>query len=81
MRTLEGHAGGVTSACVSPDGALVVTASHDQTARVWSLADGALVRTLEGHASALTSACVSPDGALVVTASADRTARVYVAML
>ena len=78
---LAGHAGPVTSACVSPDGALVVTASDDKTARVWALADGALVRTLEGHAGGVMSACVSPDGAFVVTASADKTARVYVAML
>ena len=74
---LAGHADWVRSACVSPDGALVVTASDDKTARVWSLADGALVRTLEGHAGGVTSACVSPDGALVVTASHDQTARVW----
>ena len=32
---LEGHTGRVNSACVSPDGKHVVTASEDETARAW----------------------------------------------
>ena len=37
QRTLEGHKHWVLSACVSPDGVHVVTASKDGTARVWGL--------------------------------------------
>ena len=37
---LEGHTGSVLSACVTPDGQHVVTASDDKTARVWLLAEG-----------------------------------------
>ena len=69
MRTLEGHTDGLSSACVTPDGQHVVTASWDKTARVWRLSDGSLVRTLEGHTDAVLSACVTPDGQHVVTAS------------
>ena len=39
VRTLEGHTSDVRSACVSPDGQHVVTASDDMTARVHSLAE------------------------------------------
>ena len=74
---LTGHTHRVHTACVSPDGAFVVTASDDETARVWSLADGALLRTLEGHTEGVFRACVSADGAFVVTASFDNTARVW----
>ena len=74
---MSGHTSAVMSACVSPDGRHVVTASRDKTARVWLLSDGSLVRTLEGHTSAVTSACVSPDGRHVVTASDDSTARLW----
>ena len=61
---------------MTPDGLHVVTGSRDNTARVWRLADGALVRTLEGHTDYVKSVCVTPDGQRVVTGSSDKTARV-----
>jgi len=77
VAALERHTSAVLSACVTPDGRHVVTASRDDTARVWLLADGSLVRTLEGHTDWVVSACVTPDGRHVVTASGDKTARVW----
>ena len=74
---LKGHGGPVRSAAFSPDGARVVTASQDTTARVWEAASGRLVAVLKGHNSAVNSAAFSPDGARVVTASVDMTARVW----
>ena len=76
MLTLKGHMSKVESVCVTPYGLHVVTASGDKTARVWLLADGALMRTLEGHTDSVSSVCVTPDGQHVVTGSYDRTARV-----
>ena len=37
------------SAQFSPDGTNIVSASDDQTVRVWSVATGECVQTLEGH--------------------------------
>ncbi|MBL8764741.1 MAG: hypothetical protein JNM07_10780, partial [Phycisphaerae bacterium] len=74
---LEGHAGEVKSAAFSPDGARLVTASGDETARVWDAATGRELLRLEGHAGVVLSAAFSPDGARLVTASDDQTARVW----
>src|SRR4051794_6502827 len=40
----------------------IVTASGDQTARVWNAATGQLLRKLVGHSAAIVSAAFSPDG-------------------
>ena len=65
------------SAAFSPDGARIVTASDDKTARVWDAATGKAIAVLSGHDGAVLSAAFSPDGARVVTASDDKTARVW----
>ena len=67
----------VVSAAFSPDGARVVTASDDGTARIWDAASGKELAPLGGHTSEVASAAFSPDGARVVTASQDGTARIY----
>jgi len=65
------------SAAFSPDGARVVTACSDNTARLWDVATGASLAVLQGHTQTLTSAAFSPDGAWVVTACSDNTARLW----
>ena len=49
----------------------------DKTARLWSLADGTMVREFVGHQDGVTSVCVTPDGKHVITGSYDETARVW----
>ncbi len=61
----------------SPDGSRIVTASNDDTARLWDAMTGAALATLTGHTSAVNSAAFSPDGSRVVTASSDHTAWVW----
>jgi hypothetical protein len=74
---LQGHTDAVTSASFRPDGARIVTASKDKTARVWDAQSGQALVTLQGHTDAVMSASFSPDGARIVTASRDNTARVW----
>ncbi len=66
---LVGHQGPMQSACFSPDGARIVTASYDRTARLWDAATGQELAALHGHEGRVESACFSPDGARIVTAS------------
>jgi WD40 repeat protein len=72
-----GRCTSVLSAAFSPDGARIVTASADRTARVWDIASNEILRELRGHGGSVQSAAFSPDGARIVTASFDRTARVW----
>ena len=71
------HDDWVTDANASPDGELLVSASGDGTARLWSARSGAPMATLRGHSSSVTRASFSPDGRRVLTASVDGTMRVW----
>jgi WD40 repeat protein len=59
------------------DGKRVVTASRDETARLWDAETGRQVALLRGHEGGVLSAAFSPDGKRVVTASHDETARLW----
>ena len=65
---LRGHTKPVTSVQFSPDGAFVVTASRDTSARIWDTKTGKLLHTLHGHYGLVTDASFSPDGQWVATA-------------
>ena len=77
VRTLEGHKHWVTSLAVTRDGQWVISASLDDTLKVWELATGQEVRSLVGHTSGINAVAVTPDGLLAISASADRTLKVW----
>src|ERR1022692_423535 len=60
--TLRGHGNIVYTAVFSPDGRRIVTASNDNTARVWDAQTGAELAVLKGHEGSVHSAAFSPDG-------------------
>src|SRR5206468_995552 len=62
LRTLEGHTSSVTGVAVTPDGRRAVSASPDNTLKVWDLESGRELRTLEGHSGSVTGVAVSSDG-------------------
>ena len=66
---LEGHTSYVYSAVYSPDGRSIVSASWDDTVRIWDSDTGECLRVLEGHTSTVRSAAYSPDGRSIVSAS------------
>ena len=75
--TLKGHTSLVYSASFSPDGHRIVSASRDETVRIWNAATGECIRTLEGHAGYVFSASFNPDGSRIVSASRDETVRIW----
>ena len=58
--------GEVRSAAFSPDGSRIVTASADNTARIWDAATAKEIAVLRGYR--VNSAAFSPDGSRIVTA-------------
>ena len=53
LAVLPGHGDEVYSAAFSPDGRRIVTASEDQTARIWDAATAKLLAVLSGHDDAV----------------------------
>ena len=61
----------------TPDGERVVTASSDQTARLWDVAKGTELRKFTQHTGPLYCLAVSGDGRTLVTGAQDSTLRVW----
>ncbi len=74
---LQGHEADILSSSFSPDGAFIVTASQDSTARVWDARTGRQTALLSGHDWHVVTAEFSPDGRRILTASSDMTARIW----
>ena len=69
------HADAVTDANPSKDGELLVSASADGTAQLWSSRAATAIALLRGHRNEVARAIFSPAGDAVVTVSRDRTLR------
>ena len=61
----------------SPDARRIVTASRDNSARVWDVQSGKQLTPPLNHDGQVYSAQFSPNGEWIVTASADKTARIW----
>ena len=67
-------------ATFSPDGTRILTASADQTAKLWDAASGKLIAFFN-HQDEVKDAAFSPDGTRILTASRDKTAKLWDAVL
>jgi WD40 repeat protein len=78
---LSGHAQAIgfqfSTVSFSPDGAQILTAGADGTARLWSAHDGSELAVLKGQGATVSDAVFSPDGNRVVTASQDGTIQLW----
>jgi len=77
IRSLGGHTESVSACAVSPDGTWVVSASSDETLKIWDAATGTERTTLTGHTKSVKACAVSPDGTWIVSASDDRTLKIW----
>jgi WD40 repeat protein/serine/threonine protein kinase len=71
------HQNTVRTVDISPDGRLVLSASNDETARLWNAADGRPVGSALVHRGEVFVAAFSPDGTVAVTGGYDATARFW----
>lgn len=74
-RALPPHADWAHAVAWSPDGARLVTASRDRTARVLDAASGEVLATYRRHQTAVEHAAFGADGQTVFTAGTDRRVR------
>jgi WD40 repeat protein len=72
-----GRAGSGHLAAFSPDGSLLLTASKDSTAQLWTLGDWQPVGPPLRHQGPVTAVAFSPDRKVLITGSTDKTARLW----
>jgi WD40 repeat protein len=67
---------GAGNRALSPDGALVVTPGGN-TAKLWDVASGKLIRVFQGHAKSVSAVTFSPGGRFVLSGSQDETLKLW----
>jgi WD40 repeat protein/serine/threonine protein kinase/energy-coupling factor transporter ATP-binding protein EcfA2 len=70
------HQASVECVAFSSDGALILTASLDNTAKLWEVASGKLIASFV-HQGVVEDVAFSPDGTRILTASEDKTAKLW----
>jgi WD40 repeat protein len=76
-RELTGHVQFVSGVGISADGQWVLSASDDQTIRVWDAANGQTVRILEGHGKRVSCLAITPDAAWALSGGDDFEMRLW----
>ncbi|HEY9600907.1 MAG TPA: hypothetical protein V6C85_04800, partial [Allocoleopsis sp.] len=77
LRTLSGHSWSVNAVAVTVDGKQAISASDDNTLKLWDLATGEELRTLYGHSWSVNAVAVTVDGKQAISASGDKTLKLW----
>ena len=75
--TLPGHASGVTSVVLTPDGQILASSSLDKTIKIRNLHTKEVLHSLAGHTSGVLSLAITSDGKTLVSGSNDKTIKVW----
>jgi hypothetical protein len=67
LRTIDAHKGYIRAVATSPDGKLLASCGNDNLVKVWSMADGTLVKQLEGHTRHVYNVAFHPSGKFLVS--------------
>ncbi len=71
------HSGPVNTVSLSPCGTYIVSASFDNTLKLWDVKSGKEIRTFKGHQSSVRAGAFAPDGRTIVSASDDNTLKLW----
>lgn len=71
------HEGPITAVQYSPNGQLILTASHDGTIKLWNAENYQAIRTLTGHDGEVNDCVFFPDGTRLASAGTDGTIRIW----
>lgn len=72
-----GHIRAVQTAMYSHDGRMIVSASSDNTIKIWDSRTGNCMKTLQGHEASATYATFSYNDRIIASASWDKTIRLW----
>ncbi|WP_313949419.1 WD40 repeat domain-containing protein [Anabaena sp. FACHB-709] len=75
--TLFGHTDSVWSVALTKDGQTLVSASEDQTIKVWNLETAKVTTTLQGHTDTVRAIALTPDDQTLISGSADKTIKIW----
>lgn len=73
----SGHGSTSPAWAYSPDGANIVSASGDNTLKIWDARSGRVLLSMEGHTDKIWACGYSPDGSTVLSASEDKTLKMW----
>ncbi|ETO30070.1 WD-40 repeat protein [Reticulomyxa filosa] len=77
LMILQGHDKSLSGVRFSTDCRKIVSASHDNTVRIWNVLSGKQLQIFKGHTDFVYTAKFSPNGRVVVSCSRDRTIRLW----
>jgi WD40 repeat protein len=62
LKTLGRHSGDVWAVAITPDGLKAISASPDQTLKLWDLTSGTELKTLTGHTDYIKAIAITWEG-------------------
>jgi len=71
------HKQRITAVSMSNNGRYIISASEDETARLWDAKSGSQFGVIRGHKDCVTCVAFSPDGARIATGSRDTRVRIW----
>ena len=76
-QVLTGHSAPITCIAVSPREDLVISASQDNTLRIWDIKNGECLAILKGHKKPVSCIDISPNQRFMVSGSQDNSVRLW----
>ena len=78
LRTYNGHKKGINDFMISRDQHYILTASKDNTLKLWDFAGGKCLRTMKGKKlKGISALCLSDNGRFALSGSADKSIRLW----